>query len=247
MPLLVYVSREKRPSYPHHFKAGALNALVCSVVPVLQSLCCVKISYYHIYIYINRPLHAFFFPPHLLTLEMFWFRQSTLQLRVSGIMSNSPYVLGLDCDMYSSDPSSARQAMCFHMDPELSRSLAFVQFPQRFRNISRNDIYDSKLRVAFWVRHRHVMLFVLRFRISRYTMQSRSGTFFRIKIGLESPGIYIILTSVSICAACTRELIGLLDAVGVLVRFRWITGSLALRDLLLSQEGSLVREVRPKW
>jgi hypothetical protein len=28
IPLLVYVSREKRPSHPHHFKAGALNVLV---------------------------------------------------------------------------------------------------------------------------------------------------------------------------------------------------------------------------
>ena len=28
MPLLVYVSREKKPSHPHHFKAGALNVLV---------------------------------------------------------------------------------------------------------------------------------------------------------------------------------------------------------------------------
>lgn len=28
LPLLVYVSREKRPSRPHHFKAGALNVLV---------------------------------------------------------------------------------------------------------------------------------------------------------------------------------------------------------------------------
>lgn len=29
LPLLVYVSREKRPSRSHHFKAGALNVLVC--------------------------------------------------------------------------------------------------------------------------------------------------------------------------------------------------------------------------
>lgn len=28
MPLLVYVSREKRPPHPHNFKAGALNCLV---------------------------------------------------------------------------------------------------------------------------------------------------------------------------------------------------------------------------
>ncbi|KAI8011630.1 Cellulose synthase-like protein G1 [Camellia lanceoleosa] len=70
MPLLVYVSRGKRPSHPHPFKAGALNAL----------------------------------------------------LRVSGRMCNGPYVLVLDCDMYCNDPTSARQAMCFHLDPEISRS-----------------------------------------------------------------------------------------------------------------------------
>ncbi|KAG2728013.1 hypothetical protein I3760_01G186100 [Carya illinoinensis] len=97
MPLLVYVSREKRPSHPHHFKAGALN--------VLQ--------------------------------------------RVSSVISNSPYILALDCDMYCSDPTSARQAMCFHLDPNIPPSLAFVQFPQRFHNISKSDIYDSQLRTLF--------------------------------------------------------------------------------------------------
>ncbi|KAL4567378.1 hypothetical protein LXL04_022961 [Taraxacum kok-saghyz] len=97
MPLLVYVSREKRPSHPHHFKAGSLNAL----------------------------------------------------LRVSSLISNSPYILGLDCDMYCNDGNSARQAMCFHLDPKLSSSLAFVQFPQRFHNISKHDIYESELRCTF--------------------------------------------------------------------------------------------------
>ncbi|KAF5466008.1 hypothetical protein F2P56_015967 [Juglans regia] len=99
MPLLVYVSREKRPSHPHHFKAGALN--------VLQ--------------------------------------------RVSSVISNSPYILALDCDMYCSDPTSARHAMCFHLDPNIPPSLAFVQFPQRFHNISKSDIYDSQLRTLFSV------------------------------------------------------------------------------------------------
>ena len=28
LPTLVYMSREKRPKWPHHFKAGALNAVV---------------------------------------------------------------------------------------------------------------------------------------------------------------------------------------------------------------------------
>lgn len=30
LPRLVYVSREKRPGFQHHKKAGAMNALVCS-------------------------------------------------------------------------------------------------------------------------------------------------------------------------------------------------------------------------
>ncbi|XP_019191239.1 PREDICTED: cellulose synthase-like protein G2 isoform X2 [Ipomoea nil] len=102
VPLVVYVSREKRPSSPHHFKAGALNTL----------------------------------------------------LRVSGLISNSPYILVLDCDMYSNDPSSARQAMCFHLDPTISSSLAFVQFPQKFHNLSNNDIYTSALATFFEVKWR---------------------------------------------------------------------------------------------
>ncbi|PIA45290.1 hypothetical protein AQUCO_01700671v1 [Aquilegia coerulea] len=94
--LLIYVSREERPTHPHHFKPGALNAL----------------------------------------------------LRVSGIISNSPYMLVLDCDMNCSDPTSARQAMCFHIDPDISPSLAFVQFPQLFHNLSKNDIYNDLLRTG---------------------------------------------------------------------------------------------------
>lgn len=99
LPLLVYVSREKKPSHPHHFKAGALNVLY----------------------------------------------------RVSAVISNSPYLLVLDCDMFCGEPASARQAMCFHLDPKKSPSLAFVQFPQKFHNISKNDIYDSQHRSTYTV------------------------------------------------------------------------------------------------
>ncbi|KAJ0092159.1 hypothetical protein Patl1_25192 [Pistacia atlantica] len=97
MPGLVYVSRERRPSFPHRFKAGALNTL----------------------------------------------------LRVSGIISNAPYILVLDCDMFCNDPNSAKQAMCFHLDPQMSHNLAFVQYPQVFYNVSKNDIYDGQSRSAY--------------------------------------------------------------------------------------------------
>lgn len=102
MPLLVYVSREKRRASPHHFKAGALNAL----------------------------------------------------LRVSSLVSNSPYVLVLDCDMHCNSRSSILEAMCFHLDHRLSSStdLAFVQFPQMFHNLSSNDIYANELRSIFSTR-----------------------------------------------------------------------------------------------
>lgn len=75
-----------------------------------------------------------------------------MQIRVSGVMSNSPYILVLDCDMYCNDPTSARQAMCFHFDPKIYSSLAFVQFPQRFRTLVKDDIYDSEFRSIFQVR-----------------------------------------------------------------------------------------------
>jgi hypothetical protein len=78
---------------------------------------------------------------------------SLLQYRVSAVISNSPYTLVLDCDMFCSEPDSARQAMCFHLDPKISTSLAFVQFPQKFHNISKNDIYDSQHRSAYKVKN----------------------------------------------------------------------------------------------
>ncbi|KAI4369676.1 hypothetical protein MLD38_018092 [Melastoma candidum] len=72
-------------------------------------------------------------------------------IRVSALISNSPYFLVLDCDMRCDDPSSVKQAMCFHMDKKINSSLAFVQFPQRFHNISKNDIYDSQIRSVFTI------------------------------------------------------------------------------------------------
>ncbi|KAL0414359.1 UNVERIFIED_CONTAM: Cellulose synthase-like protein G2 [Sesamum radiatum] len=80
MPLLVYVAREKRPSQPHHFKAGALNVL----------------------------------------------------LRVSAMISNSPYVLVLDCDMYCNDPSSAAKQCVYISTLNYPRSWGLFSFHRNF-------------------------------------------------------------------------------------------------------------------
>ncbi|KAI3505311.1 hypothetical protein L1887_27376 [Cichorium endivia] len=92
IPNLVYVSRGKNKNSPHHFKAGALNAL----------------------------------------------------LRVSGIMTNAPIVLTQDCDMYSNDPQTPKRALCFISDPSARPQLGYVQFPQRYHGLNKDDIYGGE-------------------------------------------------------------------------------------------------------
>ncbi|KAG1363762.1 cellulose synthase-like protein E6 [Cocos nucifera] len=95
LPTLVYMAREKRPQHHHHFKAGALNALI----------------------------------------------------RASSEISNSPVILNMDCDMYSNNSESIRQASCFFLDEEKGHDIGFVQYPQVFDNISKNDLYGNSLNV----------------------------------------------------------------------------------------------------
>ncbi|CAH2078115.1 unnamed protein product [Thlaspi arvense] len=72
-----------------------------------------------------------------------------LKLRVSSVMTNSPIILTLDCDMYSNNPTSPLRALCYLSDPNLKSGLGFVQFPQKFQGINRSDIYGSELRRPF--------------------------------------------------------------------------------------------------
>ncbi|XP_022716727.1 cellulose synthase-like protein E6 [Durio zibethinus] len=91
LPTLVYMAREKRPDCPHHFKAGAMNALI----------------------------------------------------RVSSEISNGEIILNLDCDMYANNADSIREDLCFFMDEKRGHQIAFVQLPQKFNNITKNDLYGN--------------------------------------------------------------------------------------------------------
>ncbi|PON74201.1 Cellulose synthase [Parasponia andersonii] len=97
LPCLVYVSREKRPGFQHHKKAGAMNTLV----------------------------------------------------RVSAVLTNGPFLLNLDCDHYINNSKALREAMCFLMDPNLGKYVCYVQFPQRFDGIDKNDRYANRNTVFF--------------------------------------------------------------------------------------------------
>ncbi|OMO88929.1 Cellulose synthase [Corchorus olitorius] len=97
VPPLVYISREKRPKHPHHYKAGAMNVLS----------------------------------------------------RVSGLMTNAPYMLNVDCDMFANNPQVVRQAMCQHLDSKSETEIGFVQFPQCFYDGPKDDPYGNQFVVSY--------------------------------------------------------------------------------------------------
>ncbi|XP_051201427.1 probable mixed-linked glucan synthase 6 [Lolium perenne] len=96
LPMLVYMSREKRPGVNHQKKAGAMNALT----------------------------------------------------RASGLLSNAPFILNLDCDHYINNSQALRAGICFMVGRD-SDTVAFVQFPQRFEGVDPTDLYANHNRIFF--------------------------------------------------------------------------------------------------
>ncbi|CAN0926996.1 Cellulose synthase-like protein D4 [Linum grandiflorum] len=69
-------------------------------------------------------------------------------VRSSAILSNSPFILNLDCDHYIYNCKAVREGMCFMMDRG-GESICFIQFPQRFEGIDPSDRYANKNTVFF--------------------------------------------------------------------------------------------------
>ncbi|XP_015935041.1 cellulose synthase-like protein E1 [Arachis duranensis] len=70
-------------------------------------------------------------------------------IRVSSIISNGKIILNVDCDMYANNAQSLKEALCFLIDEEKGHEIAFVQTPQGFENLTKNDIYGGALRVIY--------------------------------------------------------------------------------------------------
>ncbi|KAL0301058.1 UNVERIFIED_CONTAM: Cellulose synthase-like protein E1 [Sesamum radiatum] len=68
-------------------------------------------------------------------------------IRVSSEISNGPIILNVDCDMYSNNSESIRDALCFLLDEDKGHDVAFVQFPQNFHNLTKNELYGGSMRV----------------------------------------------------------------------------------------------------
>ncbi|KAL3719500.1 hypothetical protein ACJRO7_004464 [Eucalyptus globulus] len=120
LPRLVYVSREKRPGFQHHEKAGAMIALV------LHHLLALKFISICIRILINGSLDPGLSCPN----------QRTVSLNV-------------DCDHYFNNSKALKEAMCFMMDPAYGKKTCYVQFPQRFDGIDLHDRYANRNIIFF--------------------------------------------------------------------------------------------------
>ncbi|KAH9718126.1 cellulose synthase-like protein B4 [Citrus sinensis] len=55
-----------------------------------------------------------------------------IKTRVSGLMTNAPFMLNVDCDMYANNPELVLHAMCLFLGSSDERDWGFVQCPQYF-------------------------------------------------------------------------------------------------------------------
>ncbi|XP_023745621.1 cellulose synthase-like protein G2 isoform X1 [Lactuca sativa] len=73
-------------------------------------------------------------------------------LRVSHTMTNAPIVLTMDCDMYSNDPKTPLEALCYFLDPSKdSQNIAYIQYPQLFHGINKEDLYGAEFKFIFQI------------------------------------------------------------------------------------------------
>jgi hypothetical protein len=70
-----------------------------------------------------------------------------MQIRVSSVISNSPIIMNVDCDMYSNNKDTIRDSLCFFLDEEMGHKIGFVQYPQNYNNMTKNNIYGNSLEV----------------------------------------------------------------------------------------------------
>ncbi|CAL1386573.1 unnamed protein product [Linum trigynum] len=65
-------------------------------------------------------------------------------LRVSAMITNSPLILMMDSDYISTDPITVRRILCYFLDPAIRPTLAYVQFPQIYMGLNKQDLYGNE-------------------------------------------------------------------------------------------------------
>ncbi|KAI8551972.1 hypothetical protein RHMOL_Rhmol06G0229000 [Rhododendron molle] len=74
---------------------------------------------------------------------------SIVKTRVSRVMTNAPFVLNVDCDMYVNNPQIVLHALCLLLGVRSDKDCAYVQFPQHFYDGLKDDPFGNQLVVLF--------------------------------------------------------------------------------------------------
>ncbi|XP_062009432.1 cellulose synthase-like protein H1 isoform X2 [Rosa rugosa] len=69
--------------------------------------------------------------------------------RVSGLMTNAPYMLNVDCDMFVNSPNIILHAMCMLLGSKNENENAFVQCPQVFCDSLKDDPFGNQM-IVWW-------------------------------------------------------------------------------------------------
>ena len=67
------------------------------------------------------------------------------QTRVSGAMTNAPFILNVDCDMYANNSQIVFHAMCLLLGCKNGQDFAFAQSPQIFHDGLKDDPLGNQL------------------------------------------------------------------------------------------------------
>ena len=68
------------------------------------------------------------------------------------MVTNSPIMLNVDCDMFANNPQVALHAMCLLLGFDDDVHSGFVQAPQKFYGALKDDPFGNQMQVLFEVR-----------------------------------------------------------------------------------------------
>lgn len=76
-----------------------------------------------------------------------------MQTRVSGVMTNAPFMLNVDCDMFANNPKVILHAMCLLLGVQNDKDSGYVQCPQYFYDGIKDDPFANQMVVLHEVSH----------------------------------------------------------------------------------------------
>lgn len=70
-------------------------------------------------------------------------------------MTNAPFMLNVDCDMFANNPQVVQHAMCYFLGAKDEKDCGFVQFPQYFYDGLKDDPYGNQFKLLHEVNNSH--------------------------------------------------------------------------------------------